>query len=214
MMKYYYGKTFLNFSWDQVATAFWSRYPNPHSTHVLSEDTILRRLKCGKLYTSRLLTKTNKLPKWGEHFVSGPRFVCVVEESIVDPKKKTMTTYTRNIGYTKIMTVEEKCTYSPSPENKELTVCERQAWISSNLYGFSYALATFGLERFKKNCTKTIKGFEHVLHRMYIPDSVPELPKLHVNKEKLKRTAKKAKELAKSKAGPVVATCTGGATAS
>jgi len=59
--------------------------------------------KGGQLYSKKLLTKTNAMPRWGERFVPGARFVCVLEESVVDPVNKTLTTYTRNIGYTSIM---------------------------------------------------------------------------------------------------------------
>lgn len=72
------------------------------SSHVLTEDTISREVKNGKLYSKRLLTKTNRLPKWGERFIS-KNVVKIVEESIVDPEAKTLTTYTQNLGYTKVM---------------------------------------------------------------------------------------------------------------
>lgn len=39
------------------------------STHVLSEDTWSREVKDGCLYTKRILTKTNRVPKWGERYV-------------------------------------------------------------------------------------------------------------------------------------------------
>ena len=53
-----------------------------------------------------------------------PQFVgegaqgCIVEESIVDREAKTFTTYTRNVNFTKLMTVVEKNTFYVSPENK------------------------------------------------------------------------------------------------
>lgn len=72
------------------------------SNHVLSEDTIERSIRDGKLYTKRLLTKTNKLPKWGERLYN-VKAVKIVEESICDPVEKTLTTYTRNIAFTKVM---------------------------------------------------------------------------------------------------------------
>lgn len=70
--------------------------------HVLTEDTICREIRNGKLYTKRLLTKTNHVPKWGERFFKA-KFVSILEESIVDPKEKILVTYTRNIGFNKIM---------------------------------------------------------------------------------------------------------------
>ena len=74
------------------------------STHVLTEDTVSRDVKGKKLYSTRVISKTNKMPKWGEKIIpGGARPVCVVEESIVDVEKKTLTTYTRNVGLTKFM---------------------------------------------------------------------------------------------------------------
>lgn len=74
-----------------------------NSSHVLSEDTICRELRNdGKLYSKRLLTKTNRVPKWGERFFKA-KSVAIVEESIFDLKKRELVTYTRNIGFNKIM---------------------------------------------------------------------------------------------------------------
>ena len=53
------------------------------------------------------------------------------------------------------------------------------------------------------------------MNKMFIPSStITEQPKLSAQKEKLKTQAKKATELAKSKAAPVVAKYTGGTAAS
>lgn len=69
----------------------------------LSEDVIEREIRPdGKLYSKRLLTKTNHVPKWGEKIFRA-KSVCIVEESIVDPQSKTLMTHTRNIGFNRIM---------------------------------------------------------------------------------------------------------------
>lgn len=75
------------------------------SSHVLTEDTIEREMRNGKLYSKRLLSKTNPIPKWGERFYNSnhSKSVKIVEESVVDPKERTLTTYTRNIAFTKVM---------------------------------------------------------------------------------------------------------------
>ncbi|XP_034948167.1 PRELI domain-containing protein 1, mitochondrial [Chelonus insularis] len=166
MVKYFESSTIFQFNWNQVAQGFWKRYPNPHSTHVLTEDTISREVKDGKLYSKRLLTKTNRLPKWGERFVS-KNVVKIIEETIVDPKGKTFVTYTQNLGYTKVMSVVEKVVYTVSDENPEWTVAKRSAWIDSSVFGFSRAIQAFGLERFKKNCSKMTGGFNYVLAHMF-----------------------------------------------
>lgn len=74
-----------------------------NSTHVLSEDTISREVKNGKLYSKRLLTKVNRVPKWAERFIGKNTNVKILEESIVDPKEKVFITYTRNLTYTRVM---------------------------------------------------------------------------------------------------------------
>jgi len=74
------------------------------SSHVLSEDTLHREIRGDSLYTRRMLTKTNRLPKWGERFLkTSATHVVIVEESYVNPIEKTIVTYTRNIGLTTIM---------------------------------------------------------------------------------------------------------------
>ena len=70
----------------------------------MTEDTVERNVEGKKLFSTRIISKTNKIPKWGEKIIpGGTKIVCVVEESIVDVEKKTLTTYTRNIGLTKFM---------------------------------------------------------------------------------------------------------------
>ena len=51
-------------------------------------------------------------------FVGEGAHGCIVEESVVDRETKTFTTYTRNVNFTKMMTVVEKNTFYVSSENK------------------------------------------------------------------------------------------------
>lgn len=212
MVRYFEQSSVFHYTWEQVAQGFWRRYPNPHSNHVLSEDTVFREVRDQKLYTKRLLTKTNRVPKWGERFISG-RTVKVVEESVVDPKQKLLVTYTRNIGYVRVMSVIEKVTYRVSKENPNWTVAERSAWIDSQVFGFGRAIQAFGVERFRKNCQKMVSGFNYVLSSLFPATSV-SLREETMNqglgstkKDALKDAAKKATDLAKSKAGTIYASC-------
>lgn len=166
MAKYYETSTIFNFNWDQVAQGFWRRYPNPHSQHVLTEDTLERTVRDGKLYTKRLLSKTNRVPKWAEH-ITNAKSVKIIEESICDPKKKTLTTYTRNVAFTKVMSVIEKVVYTCDDAEPGKTIAIRSAWIDSQMFGFSRAIRAFGVERFKKNCHKMVAGFNIVLESMF-----------------------------------------------
>ncbi|XP_017765225.1 PREDICTED: protein preli-like [Eufriesea mexicana] len=231
MVKYYENSIIFQFNWTQVAYGFWQRYPNPNSTHVLTEDTVSRKVKNGILYTTRLLTKTNRVPKWGERFIN-KNSVKIIEESMVDPKTKTLTTYTRNLGYTKVMSITEKVVYKVCEENPNWTVAKRSAWIDSQVFGFSRAIQAFGLDRFKKNCTSMYNGFNYVLAHMfphtaqYMNPTLSQMGFAHLvdegvgtktslaediqhslqgKAEKVKDAAKKATDLAKKKAGTVYA---------
>lgn len=169
MAHYYHTEHIHPYSWDQVAQAIFHRYPNPFARHVLSEDTTHRELIGGTtLYSRRFLTKTNKVPSWGEKWLSGlARRVPLLEESIVDTETKTITTYTRSIGLSTFMTAIEKVVYRACPDNPDYTVAVKQAWVESNLYGLRSAIKSFGIDRFKKNCIKATDGFNFVLAKFH-----------------------------------------------
>jgi len=169
MAKYYHTEHIHPYSFDQVAQAIFQRYPNPFASHVLSEDTVYREIINGTtLYTRRFLTKTNKIPKWGERWLSGfRRTVPLLEESYVDTENRTITTYTRNVGLSNFMSATEKVVYKACPKDPSNTVALKQAWVESNFYGLRSAIKNFGIERFKVNCVKATEGFNFVLERFH-----------------------------------------------
>lgn len=154
--------------WEKVAQALWQRYPNPYSSHVLSEDILRRQIKDQRLLSRRLLRKTNSAPKWLERFVGGKGAqACIIEESEVDAKTKTFTTYTRNINFNRLMSVEEKAVYTVSTENKEWTSCRKEAWVRCKVRGISRAVERFGVERYRKNAEKAQLGLEFVIEKIF-----------------------------------------------
>ncbi|KAL9915919.1 protein preli-like [Glossina fuscipes fuscipes] len=84
-----------------------------------------------------LLSKTNHVPKWGERFYKNTP-IKIIEDSILDPKNKTLTTFTRNIGMKKIMKVDEIVEYTEQKDGRTLAI--RHAYISSQVFGFSRAI--------------------------------------------------------------------------
>uniref|UniRef100_A0A9L0S0H3 PRELI domain containing 1 n=1 Tax=Equus caballus TaxID=9796 RepID=A0A9L0S0H3_HORSE len=169
MVKYFLGQSVLRSSWDQVFAAFWQRYPNPYSKHVLTEDIVHREVTPDqKLLSRRLLTKTNRMPRWAERLFPAnvAHSVYILEDSIVDPQNQTMTTFTWNINHARLMVVEERCVYCVNSDNSGWTEIRREAWVSSSLFGVSRAVQEFGLARFKSNVTKTMKGFEYILAKL------------------------------------------------
>ncbi|TMS23692.1 PRELI domain-containing protein 1, mitochondrial [Larimichthys crocea] len=130
MVKYFCNSTDIRSAWDHVVSAFWQRYPNPFSTHVLTEDVVYREVTADhRLLSRRLLMKTNRLPRWAERlFPSGmSRCVYIIEDSIVDPVNRSLTTYTWNLNHTTLMSVEERCVFQDSAEQPATTQLRREA---------------------------------------------------------------------------------------
>jgi hypothetical protein len=165
-MRKYEGTNTFQYSWQDIAVAFWNRYPNKHSKHVLSEDIIDRRVdQSGQLITRRLFVKTNSCPKWIERLMR-TKNVHILEESYVDPFRRTLTTTTRNLGMTNLMTIEENCVYKQHPENNLWTVVERKTTFASKLSGLKQlAIMKLSLERYKYNIRKTDSGFQQVIRK-------------------------------------------------
>ncbi|XP_055780103.1 PRELI domain-containing protein 1, mitochondrial-like [Salvelinus fontinalis] len=115
MVKYFSNDVDIRTTWDHVVSAFWQRYPNPFSTHVLTEDVVFREVTADQqLLSRRLLTKTNRMPRWAEFLFPSnlSRSVYIVEDSVVDPVTKSLTTYTWNLNHTTLM-VRYTPTYAP-----------------------------------------------------------------------------------------------------
>jgi len=168
MVLFHQSEHMFRYSWDQVSKAFWCRYPNPQSKHVLTEDVISRKVdSSGKLLTKRLLSKTTKAPKWAEKVGLVQSRVCfIIEESIVDPVNKLLTTYTKNIGMKNILCVDEKVIYKSANDARHTNMI-RYARFESKMYGLSRPIQAFGLERFKSSIHKAANGFQTVLDYMY-----------------------------------------------
>ncbi|MED6241511.1 PRELI domain-containing protein 1, mitochondrial [Ataeniobius toweri] len=138
--------------------------------------------------------KTNRLPRWAERFFPGgmSRCVYIMEDSIVDPVNRSLTTYTWNLNHTTLMSVEERCVFQDSAEQPATTQLKREAWISSSIFGFSKPIQEFGLARFKSNQLKAMKGLEYALSNLQ-----GEIPHWLL-RDTVKPASEKTKEAAKT----------------
>ena len=160
IMKYWETEHSIPLAWHEVACGYWWRYPNPHSQHVFSVDTLDTRLEGDKLYARRLIMKTNPLPSWGKHFFNA-RKVAVIEEVEVDRDNHKLVWYTRNIGLQKFMATVERATLTKNSD--EDTTVHKECWIESSIVGFRSAIKHFGVERYKSNCGPATRGFQMVV---------------------------------------------------
>ena len=161
--------------WEEVVSALWVRYPNPLSKHVLSDDTISRTVRDGKLVSKRLISKTTKLPGWASRIVGGRRVGYIVEESILDPKSRSMTTYSRTTSIPWVLHVIEKSVYRVSREDTRLTQVDKDAWFSSQMYGVASLIQSFSCRKYVKSMERSEKGLQYVLETKFCPRTTARL---------------------------------------
>ncbi|TVY64293.1 Protein UPS1, partial [Lachnellula suecica] len=121
MVKFYESSYSYDYSFPAVTLAYFLRYPNPYSTHVLSTDVISRTVDAaGRLETTRIHRKSSRLPPAVLKLlpqsvlgnVSGGRSESfILETSTIDVKEGWMRTESKNLDWTGILSVVEKQEY-------------------------------------------------------------------------------------------------------
>ncbi|KAL1961455.1 hypothetical protein VTO42DRAFT_183 [Malbranchea cinnamomea] len=123
-MKFFENHFHYDYSFPAVSLAFFLRYPNPYSRHVLTSDVIDRYVDpaTGRLHTTRLHLKRSKIPSAmlkllpkgiGGADNSGQSYI--LETSVVDMREGWMKTESRNMEWTGILSVVERQEYQRQP---------------------------------------------------------------------------------------------------
>ncbi|KAH1325760.1 hypothetical protein KXV58_001395 [Aspergillus fumigatus] len=123
-MKFFENVFTYDYSFPAVSLAYFLRYPNPYSRHVLTTDVIDRYVdpKTERLHTVRLHLKKSKVPSGilkllpkgiGGSDNSGQSYI--LETTVVDIKEGWMETESRNMEWTGILSVVEKQLYTRQP---------------------------------------------------------------------------------------------------
>jgi hypothetical protein len=119
-MKFFELASTYDYSFSAVSLAYFLRYPNPYSKHVLTSDVIDRYVDpdTHRLHTIRLHLKKSKIPSTllkllpkgiGGSDNSGQSYI--LETTVVDAKEGWMKTESRNMEWTGILSVVEKQHY-------------------------------------------------------------------------------------------------------
>ena len=122
MVKFYSTSYSYDYSFPAVSLAYFLRYPNPYSTHVLSTDVISREYDpdTQRLTTVRLHLKQSKLPPAVLKLLPGSIMGAsekgdsqsyILETSTVNIKEGWMETESRNLEWTGVLSVVEKQVY-------------------------------------------------------------------------------------------------------
>ncbi|KAJ5115150.1 hypothetical protein NUU61_000909 [Penicillium alfredii] len=120
IMKFFENVFTYDYSFPAVSLAYFLRYPNPYSRHVLTTDVIDRYVdhSTQRLHTIRLHLKKSKVPSgilkllpkgMGGSDSSGQSYI--LEKTVVDPQEGWMETESRNMEWTGILSVVEKQHY-------------------------------------------------------------------------------------------------------
>ncbi|KAJ2618496.1 hypothetical protein GGF44_005758, partial [Coemansia sp. RSA 1694] len=117
----------------------------------------------GELRITRLLRKTNSVPRWARGIMGG-NDAYILEEVVVDRGSGRLVAKTRNITHTRLMKVEERQTLLADPSNGGHTLCKNETSIVSNIgYGLNAKIENFSLSRFTENIAKSRKGMLYAL---------------------------------------------------
>ena len=119
MVKFYSTSYSYDYSFPAVSLAYFLRYPNPYSTHVLSTDVISREYDpdTQRLTTVRLHLKRSKLPAAILKLLprsimggaeNGDSQAYILETTVVDAKEGWMEAESRNLEWTGVLSVIEK----------------------------------------------------------------------------------------------------------
>ena len=174
-MKLYETSTTFEHDWPTVTLAYFLRYPNPYARHVMATDTIERRIDgAGRLHSTRLLKKRGKLPAWGQRLFNVSE-TFIIEETVVDPHTRTMTTQTRNLDHTKVLQVIEQqvmrpLSTTPSSDDGETgqasTLVETSARMISPISILGSRIEGVGVSTFRRNFEKSRLGMQTILDAM------------------------------------------------
>ncbi|KAJ9638018.1 uncharacterized protein PV06_04600 [Exophiala oligosperma] len=116
-MKFYESSFNYDYTFPAVTLAYFLRYPNPYSRHVLSSDVIDRYVdpETQRLHTVRLHLKKSKVPagilKFLPRGLAGPGGASqsyILEKTTIDVKEGWMETESKNMEWTGILSVVER----------------------------------------------------------------------------------------------------------
>nr|XP_020475879.1 PRELI domain containing protein 3B-like isoform X2 [Monopterus albus]XP_020475889.1 PRELI domain containing protein 3B-like isoform X2 [Monopterus albus] len=144
------------------------KYPNPMNPSVFGVDVLDRSVDTeGRLHSTRLLSTEWGLPSIAKSLIGVTRTCTYVQEhSVVDPKEKTFKLKSTNISFTNLVSVDEKLTYKPHPQDPERTVLTQEALISVKGISLSSYLEGLMAKTISVNASKGREAMEWVIRRL------------------------------------------------
>lgn len=130
-MKIWESQHTFSHPWETVTKAMWRKYPNPLNPHVVGVDVVDRRVTPeGHLFSERLMTTEWGLSNWVKKLIGFEEHAYAHEISTVDPENKILSINSRNMTFDSKVSVEERISYSPHPEDPAKTLMTQQAIVT------------------------------------------------------------------------------------
>ncbi|XP_005929779.1 PRELI domain containing protein 3B-like [Simochromis diagramma] len=167
-MKIWTSEHIFNHPWEMVIKAAMQKYPNPMNPSVVGVDVLDREIDTqGCLHSKRLLSTEWGLPSIVKSLVGNARtYTYVQEQSVIDPKEQTFELQSSNITFTNMVSVDEKLTYKPHPEDPEKTILTQEAIISVKGVSLSSYLEGVMASTISTNAGKGREAVEWVIRRL------------------------------------------------
>ncbi|XP_062328236.1 PRELI domain containing protein 3B [Osmerus eperlanus] len=167
-MKIWTSEHIFNHPWETVTKAAMQKYPNPMNPSVFGVDVLGRAVDSqGRLHSNRLLSAEWGLPSIVKSIIGNSRTCTFIQEhSVVDPREKTFELQSSNITFTNLVSVDEKLTYKPHPQDPDKTVLTQEAIISVKGVSLSSYLEGVMASSISSNAGKGREAMEWVIRRL------------------------------------------------
>ncbi|XP_061913631.1 PRELI domain containing protein 3B-like [Entelurus aequoreus] len=167
-MKIWASEHIFNHPWETVTKAAMQKYPNPMNPNVFGVDVLDRSVdKDGCLHSQRLLSAEWGLPAIAKSIIGASgSHTYVQERSVVDPRHKIFQLQSTNISFTNLVSVDEKLTYKPHPQDPDKTVLTQEALISVKGISLSSYLEGLMANTMSVNAGKGREAMEWVIRRL------------------------------------------------
>jgi len=153
-------------SWESVTGGQWQKYPNPHNQAVIGTDVIDRRVEDGVLYSNRLISSDWGLADWVQKLIGANKVCYAHEYSMVDPAKRVMEMHSRNLSFCNVVTMEEKMTYRPHPEDEGRTVMKQETVVTVQGVPLTSYMESIIVNTVDKNSNKGRAAIEWIVEKL------------------------------------------------
>lgn len=148
----------ISYDWSSVVRALFNRYPNPINPSVVACDVIDRRLDAEqRLHSHRLLTADWNFAPALRKFFAMIDFGYASEHSTIDWRNQRMISRTRNLIFSRFVTVEEHLELTPLPSDPSKTLVRQALTIDVEKVPLKNHLETLISETMTKNAIKVTR---------------------------------------------------------